>query len=93
MDTEYTMTEFRTKNAIVRMYRPILTEEERARRMKAIEKAAVNLVLANRRLEEQRQRELSEAKASIFQTFGREKGANHGTEGVQPGTAAAPDEV
>lgn len=63
MDTEYTMTEFRTKNAIVRMYKPILTEEERARRMKDIEKAAINLVLANRRAESQRQRELSEGKA------------------------------
>lgn len=63
MDEEYTMTEFRTKNAIVRMYRPILTEEERAKRMKAIEKAAINLVLANRRAESRRQRELSEGKA------------------------------
>jgi hypothetical protein len=31
-------------NAIVRVYRPILTEEERARRMKAIHDAAVNVL-------------------------------------------------
>lgn len=40
-----------TKNAIIRIHHPVLTEEERARRMKAIEKAAINLVLANRRAE------------------------------------------
>ena len=40
-----------TKNAIIKMNRPVLTEEERASRMKTIEKAAVNLVIANRRAE------------------------------------------
>ena len=33
-------------NCIVRVYRPILTEEERARRMEAIKKAAIDLVIA-----------------------------------------------
>ena len=33
-------------NCIVRVYRPILTEDERARRMEAIKKAAVDLVIA-----------------------------------------------
>ena len=45
------MQEIITKNAIIRIHRPDLTEEERAKRMKAIEKAAINLVLANRRAE------------------------------------------
>ena len=40
-----------TQNAIIRIHRPVLTEEERAKRMKAIEQAAVNLALANRRAE------------------------------------------
>lgn len=40
-----------TKNAIIRIYHPVLTEEERAQRMKEIEKAAINLVRANRRAE------------------------------------------
>lgn len=40
-----------TDKAIIKINRPVLTDEERARRMKAIEKAAVNLVLANRRAE------------------------------------------
>lgn len=40
-----------TDKAIIKINRPVLTDEERARRMKAVEKAAVNLVLANRRAE------------------------------------------
>lgn len=40
-----------TKNAIIRIHRPVLTEEERAKRMKAIEQAAINLARANRRAE------------------------------------------
>lgn len=40
-----------TPKAIIRIRRPVLTEEERAKRMKAIERAAVNLILANRRAE------------------------------------------
>ena len=51
-----------TKNAIIRIHHPVLTEEEHAKRMKAIEKAAINLVLANRRAEAQKkQREESAA--------------------------------
>ena len=51
-----------TKNAIIRIHHPVLTEEERAKRMKAIERAAINLVLANRRAEAQKkQREESAA--------------------------------
>lgn len=44
-----------TKNAIIRIHRPELTEEERAERMKAIEKAAINLAIANRRAEARKQ--------------------------------------
>lgn len=33
-----------TSGAIIRVYRPILTEEERAKRMKAIHDAAANLL-------------------------------------------------
>lgn len=40
-----------TKNAIIRIHRPVLTEEERAKRMKAIEQAAINLARANHRAE------------------------------------------
>lgn len=40
-----------TKNAIIRIHSPVLTEEERAKRMKAIEEAAVRVALANRRAE------------------------------------------
>ena len=32
-------------NSIIRVYKPILTDEERARRMKAIEKAMIDLLL------------------------------------------------
>ena len=45
-----------TDKAIIKMNRPILKEEERDKRMKAIEKAAVNLIRANRRAEAQRLR-------------------------------------
>ena len=41
---------FTYPNATVRVFRPILTEEERTRRMKAIEKAAVALVLSERKV-------------------------------------------
>lgn len=41
----YTMTQvFRYPDAIVRVYRPELTPEERARRMAAIERQAINLL-------------------------------------------------
>lgn len=35
--------------AIVRIHRPVLTEEERAKRMKEVEKAAIKLILAAER--------------------------------------------
>ena len=41
-------------NCIVRVYRPILTEEERARRMEAIKKAAVDLVIATERAKQKK---------------------------------------
>lgn len=37
---------YRHNNCIVREYRPILTEEERARRMEEIKKATVDLIIA-----------------------------------------------
>lgn len=37
---------FKFPGATVRVYSPILTEEERARRMKAIEKAAAAVLIA-----------------------------------------------
>ena len=40
-----------TKNAIIRIHHPDITDEERARRMKAIELAAIRLVRANRQAE------------------------------------------
>jgi len=40
-----------TKNAIIRIHHPDLTDEERAKRMKAIELAAIRLVQANRQAE------------------------------------------
>lgn len=40
-----------TKNAIIRIHQPVLTEEERAKRMATIEKAAINLARANLRYE------------------------------------------
>lgn len=36
--------EIKTENAVVRVYRPIITEEERNRRMKAIYKSAEALL-------------------------------------------------
>ncbi len=35
--------------AIITLHRPVLTDEERARRMKAIHDAAVNLIIATER--------------------------------------------
>lgn len=40
---------YRSNNCIVTVRRPILTEEERARRMEEIKKAACDLVLATER--------------------------------------------
>jgi len=39
---------------IVRVYRPELTKEERARRMKAIEQAAVALIIADNKRRKER---------------------------------------
>ena len=41
----------------VRVYRPILTDEERARRMKEIEKAAAALIIAKYEAEARRRKE------------------------------------
>ena len=47
-------------NCTVRVYRPILTEEERARRMEAIKKAAVDLVIATERAKQKKSRSFNE---------------------------------
>lgn len=39
--TEYITTEYKVKGAIVRIHKPILTEEERARRLKDVEAALI----------------------------------------------------
>lgn len=51
MDEYYFEKTITMPNAVINIYRPIITEEERARRVKAIEEAAVRLALANRRAE------------------------------------------
>lgn len=43
-DTYYLADEYYYKNAFVRVWRPILTEEERARRMERIRQAATALL-------------------------------------------------
>lgn len=45
------MLEIKTTNAIIRIHFPDISDEENARRMKAVEQAAVNLAIANRRAE------------------------------------------
>ena len=45
---------YQHNNCIVKVYRPILTEEERARRMEAIKKATVDLVIATERAKQKR---------------------------------------
>ena len=45
---------FHYNNCTVRVYRPILTEEERARRMEAIKKATVDLVIATERAKQKK---------------------------------------
>lgn len=45
-DTYMESEVYHYNNCTVRVFRPILTEEERARRMEAIKKAAVDLVIA-----------------------------------------------
>lgn len=43
----------------VRVYRPILTDEERARRMKEIEKAAAAVIISLYKAEERKRREVT----------------------------------
>lgn len=50
--------------AHIKIYQPILTEEERAKRMKAIHDAAVKVVLANRRHEAKKRQEAQKAAAA-----------------------------
>ena len=47
-------------NCTVRVFRPILTEEERARRMEAIKKAAVDLVIATERAKQKKSRSFND---------------------------------
>lgn len=44
-------------NNIITVVRPILTEEERAKRMEAIKQAAINLVIATERAKAKKQME------------------------------------
>lgn len=53
-------SESRTPTAIVRVHRPELSKEERARRMKNIEQAAIRLVLSAARREDHGQQEMQE---------------------------------
>lgn len=55
MDEEYLAGTIVTPKYIVRIWRPIITEEERAKRMAEIKKAAENLARANLRLQAQRE--------------------------------------
>lgn len=55
MDEEYLACTLETPKYIVRIWRPIITEEERAKRMAEIKKAAENLARANLRLQAQRE--------------------------------------
>jgi hypothetical protein len=41
---EYITKTYESSNAVVRVYRPILTEDERERRMKRIQEATANLL-------------------------------------------------
>lgn len=56
-----------TKNAIIRIHHPDLTDEERAKRMKAIEQAAIRLAKANRQVEAQRKKQQEESAAEQAQ--------------------------
>lgn len=56
-----------TQNAIIRIHHPDLTDEERARRMKAIEQAAIRLAKANRQVEAQRKKQQEESAAEQAQ--------------------------
>ena len=43
MSDNYTVTTYKTQNAIIRVHRPVLTETERNRRLENIKRAAANL--------------------------------------------------
>lgn len=58
---EMPVVTYRTERAIVHIHRPVLTEEERAKRMKAIEQAAIRLYLANERYYAEQERKRLEA--------------------------------
>jgi len=49
MDEYFLSKVLTTPDAVINIYRPMLTEEERAQRMKEIKRAAVDLAIANRR--------------------------------------------
>ena len=51
---------YQHNNCIVKVYRPILTEEERARRMEAIKKAAVDLVIVAEKAKKNKNRSFNE---------------------------------
>lgn len=66
-DTYKEVKVFEYPNMIVRVHIPDLTEEERARRMKAVEKAAADLlkeVIANERKRENEQRKKAQDQKS-----------------------------
>ena len=46
---------------IVTVHHPVLTEEERARRMEEIKRAAIKLLLVEERINRQKERERAEA--------------------------------
>lgn len=68
MDTEYIVTTRRTENAIVTVRRPILTPEERERRMEKIKQATIEFLTAverekaKQRLKEKKEQEEKEKK-------------------------------
>ena len=51
---------YQYNNCIVKVYRPILTEEERARRMEAIKKTTVDLVIATERAKQKKSRSFND---------------------------------
>lgn len=61
---EWIVTTMRTENAIITIRRPVLTPEERERRLEGIKKAAVNMILAT----ERNKRELARRRAEEGRT-------------------------
>ena len=60
---------YQHNNCIVKVYRPILTEEERSRRMEAIKKAMVDLVIATERAKQKKQNKRRQISSSICLTI------------------------